>query len=91
MLKLYNKTDGYKGKMGSLPPRPLAMIENGRRVRLISVQAGQALQSRLTAMGLAPGAKIEVIRNLAHGPFVIAVKDNRIMLGRGMALKIIVE
>jgi len=67
------------------------MIESGRRVRLISVQAGQALQSRLTAMGLAPGAKIDVIRNLAHGPFVIAVKGSRIMLGRGMALKIIVE
>lgn len=69
----------------------LAMVENGRRVRLLAVEAGRGLQARLAAMGLVPGVEIEVLRNLAHGPFVIAVKGSRVVLGRGMAHKILVE
>lgn len=42
-------------------------------------------------MGLVPGVEIEVLRNSLHGPFLIAVKGSRIMLGRGMAQKIVVE
>ena len=69
---------------------PLAIIQVGRRVRIISVNAGHGLQGRLASMGLVPGTEIEVIRNSLHGPFIIAVKGSRIMLGRGMAQKIIV-
>jgi len=69
---------------------PLAIIQAGRRVRIISVNAGHGLQGRLASMGLVPGTEIEVIRNSLHGPFIIAVKGSRIMLGRGMAQKIIV-
>ncbi len=69
---------------------PLAMVESGRRVRLLAVKAGRGLQARLAAMGLVPGVEIEVIQNLAHGPFVIAVKGSRVMLGHGMAHKIVV-
>jgi len=66
------------------------MVQSGRKVRLIAVEAGRGLQARLAAMGLVPGAEIQVIRNSGHGPFVIAVKGSRVMLGRGMAHKIIV-
>lgn len=69
---------------------PLTIIKAGRRVLLIAVDAGQGLQGRLAAMGLVPGVEIEVLRNSAHGPFLIKVKDSRIMLGRGMAQKIVV-
>ncbi len=68
----------------------LAMVETGRRVRLIAVDAGRGLQARLAAMGLVPGVEIEVIRNTLRGPFMVAVKGSRVMLGRGMAHKIIV-
>ncbi len=69
---------------------PLASVQAGRRVRLIAVDAGHGLQGRLAAMGLVPGVEIEVLRNSMHGPFLVEVKGSRIMLGRGMARKIIV-
>ena len=69
----------------------LVTVENGRRVRLLAIGAGRALQARLAAMGLIPGVEIEVLQNGAHGPFVIAVKGSRVMLGRGIASKIDVK
>ncbi|MBI5592330.1 MAG: FeoA domain-containing protein [Deltaproteobacteria bacterium] len=69
---------------------PLVIVQAGRRVRLVSVEAGHGLQGRLAAMGLVPGVEIEVLGNSLHGPFLIAVKGSRIMLGRGMAQKIVV-
>ena len=70
---------------------PLAMVEAGRKVRLVSVQAGRRLQARLAAMGLVPGVELEVVGNALQGPFIVAVKDGRMVLGRGMAQKILVS
>lgn len=42
-------------------------------------------------MGLLPGAELRVVSNSAWGPFIVAVKDGRMILGRGMAEKIEVE
>ncbi|MDX9746799.1 MAG: FeoA family protein [Syntrophales bacterium] len=67
---------------------PLTIVQPGRRVRFVSVEAGGDLQSRLAAMGLVPGVEIEVIQNFMQGPFLIEVKGSRIILGRGMAQKI---
>ncbi len=69
---------------------PLTVVKTGSRVRLVAVEAGHGLQGRLAAMGLVPGVEIKVLRNSAHGPFLIEVKGSRIMLGRGMAQKLIV-
>jgi ferrous iron transport protein A len=69
---------------------PLVIVQVGRRVRFVSVEACHGLQSRLAAMGLVPGVEIEVLGNSPHGPFLIAVKGSRIMLGRGMAQKIVI-
>lgn len=70
---------------------PLVIVQSGRRVRLLAVDAGHGLQGRLTAMGLVPGVEIEVLRNSMRGPILIEVKGSRIMLGHGMARKIVVE
>ena len=69
---------------------PLAIVQVGRRVRFVAVDAGRGLQSRLSSMGLVPGVEIEVLQNSLQGPFLIAVKGSRIMIGRGMAQKIMV-
>jgi len=70
---------------------PLAMAQIGQIVRLLSVRAGKGLRKRLADMGLVPGTELEVVQNSTSGPFIIRVKDSRIVLGRGMAHKIIVE
>ena len=69
---------------------PLAMIKAGSRVRVVDVDAGRGLQARLATMGLIPGTEIDVVQNSSHGAFVVAIKESRLMLGHGMAQKIIV-
>ena len=70
---------------------PLAAVQPGRIVRLLAVRAGRGLQARLAAMGLVPGVEIEVVRNSMHGPFIIAVRGSRMMLGRGVAQRVLVS
>ncbi len=67
---------------------PLAQIPAGSRVHLASVEAGLGLRSRLAALGLITGAELHVIANSLWGPFIVAVRESRIILGRGMAEKI---
>lgn len=70
---------------------PLSMVSSGKKVKLRAIHAGRGLQRRLAEMGLIPGVELEVISNGHHGPFIIAVKNTRLMLGRGMAHHIEVE
>jgi Fe2+ transport system protein FeoA len=60
-------------------------------VKLVKIDAGQALKARLAAMGLLPGAEFKIINNGHPGPIVIDFKGSRIVLGRGMAGKIFVR
>ena len=71
--------------------RPLSSVQAGETVRLVRVDAGRGLNSRLASMGLVADTQIKVVSNSHPGPFVIVVKDARVMLGRGMAHKIMVK
>jgi len=70
--------------------RPLSKVQAGETVQLVGIEAGRSLKSRLTAMGLVPNVEITVVNNSHPGPFVISVKDSKMILGRGMAHKIMV-
>lgn len=70
---------------------PLSEVSGGGRVQLVAVRGGRGLNARLAAMGLVPGAEIEVIRSSMRGPVVVAVKQSRLVLGRGMAHKVMVK
>lgn len=71
--------------------QPLSTVQSGVSVRLFSIEAGRGLNSRLASMGLVPNTVITVVNNGHPGPFVISVKGSRMMLGRGMAQKIMVS
>jgi len=71
--------------------RPLSIVRQGEAVRLVSIKAGRGLNNRLISMGLVPNSEITVVNNSHRGPFVISVKGYRMMLGRGMAQKIMVK
>lgn len=68
--------------------RPLSKVRAGETVKLASIEAGRGLHSRLASMGLVPNVSITVVSNSHPGPFVISVKNSKMMLGRGMAHKI---
>ena len=70
--------------------RPLSTVKAGETVKLTSINAGQGLNSRLASMGLVANVEITVVNSGHPGPFVISVKDSKMMLGRGIAHKIMV-
>ncbi len=70
---------------------PLSKVSDGKKVQLVSVHGGRGLVARLAAMGMIPGVELEVIRGSTHGPVVVAVKQSRLALGRGMAHKVMVK
>ncbi len=67
---------------------PLSMVRSGERVRITAINAGRGMQARLAAMGLFPGVELTVVSGHSRGPYVVVVKDTRLVLGRGMTRKI---
>lgn len=71
--------------------KPLSKVKSGETVKLVRINAGRGLNSRLASMGLVPNMEITVVNGGHAGPFVISVKDSKMMLGRGVARKIMVS
>lgn len=63
----------------------------GDRVRVRGHTGGERLASRLAEMGLFKGADLEVLSGGSKGPMIVRTGGSRLALGRGMALKILVE
>lgn len=55
------------------------------------IQGGRELTGRLTSMGLSIGSELKVLQNRHEGPVLVLVRNTRIALGRGEAMKILVE
>ena len=70
---------------------PLTMIKSGMRVKLVSINGGRRLRSRLADLGMILGVEIEIINNTLGGPFLVGIKGSRIAIGKGMAMKIEVQ
>ncbi len=70
---------------------PLAMVEAGQNVTVVSFCGGLNVRKRLIDLGLTHGLMIRVLRRDTQGPIIIAVKDSRLALGRGIVHKIMVE
>lgn len=69
----------------------LADVLTGSTVKIININAGQALKHRLAAMGLLPNTVIKVIRKEGRGQVIVGVKNGKVVLGHGMAHKVIVR
>ncbi|MEA3339733.1 MAG: FeoA family protein [Chloroflexota bacterium] len=69
----------------------LAMVSPGEEVRLTAIRGGRRMRKRLADLGLNIGMTVRVLQRNGRGPLLLAVKDSRLALGRGMAHKIRVE
>lgn len=69
----------------------LAMVAPGETVRVIAVQGGQGLRRRLADLGMNEGEVLSVVQTDSGGPMILAVRDSRLAIGRGVAHKILVE
>ncbi|NMC37439.1 MAG: ferrous iron transport protein A [Bacteroidales bacterium] len=69
----------------------LTDLDDGQTGTIISVVGGRNLTKRLADLGLTAGTRIRVIRRtLFSGPVQIEVAGSRLVLGRGLASKIMV-
>ncbi len=70
---------------------PLALFPQGVEGRVVAIHGGRSLTRRLMDLGLIPNARVKVTHAHSPGPLVVEVKDSRIALGRGAAMKIMAE
>lgn len=71
-------------------PMTLADAMPGKKYRILQVNGGHKLNSRLYAMGLMPDEEFTVQTSPGGGPVIIAVKGSRLAMGRRMTGKIII-
>lgn len=70
---------------------PLDQLATGRTAILRQLRGGSELVARLAALGLVGGARLVVLQNTGRGPMLINVRATRIALGRGEAMRVLVE
>jgi len=70
---------------------PLSLAPEGQLLKLVSIHGGLGVQKRLTALGLTPGTIVMIVAKNCDGPIILAVKDSRLAIGRGLLHHIQVE
>ena len=73
------------------PCMPLAMVRPGEEVTMVGIRAGWGLTKRLADMGLVPGTTLRVVNSQMPGPVIVEVRGSRLVLGHGVAQRIMVE
>ena len=69
---------------------PLNAIGIGKSVEINRLEGGELMCKKLMEMGMNTGAIIEIVKN-DIGALIIKVGETRLVLGRGMAQKVIVR
>ena len=70
----------------------LRQMQFGQKGRVVQIQGGVRLASRLSALGVRPGTRITKISSMImRGPITIQSGNTQLAVGFGMANKIIVE
>ncbi|MBW2655734.1 MAG: FeoA domain-containing protein [Deltaproteobacteria bacterium] len=70
---------------------PLHKAKQGEKLIVKEFDAGRNMQLRISSMGLKIGDLIEILSSGFGGQVVIAIGENRLILGKGMAEKIKVQ
>ncbi len=73
------------------PLVPLHKAKKGEKLIVKELEAGKQMQLRISSMGLKIGDLIEIVSAGFGGQVVIANGENRLVLGKGMAEKIMVQ
>ncbi len=68
---------------------PLNFIGIGKSAEVSSIQGGEGLSKKIMEMGMSTGAIIKIMKN-DSGPLIIKIGETRLVLGRGMAQKVMV-
>jgi Fe2+ transport system protein FeoA len=68
----------------------LSELKTGESAIIKQLCGGREFTSRVAALGFTLGTRITVLQNFGSGPVIIGLRDTRVALGRGEAIKILV-
>jgi ferrous iron transport protein A len=69
----------------------LTTLAKNHSAFIVNINAGMGATRRLTSLGLTPGTKITKLSSAPfQGPVQLLVRDTRLVIGWGLATKIIV-
>ncbi len=84
-----NRDAGASQDGGAGMPLPLALP--GQELELVSISGGRRFQHRMVEMGLASGVRFSVVARGSPGPFILQLKDTRLVVGREMSGRLFVR
>jgi len=70
---------------------PLTALSVGDEGEIVEMRGGRGMLQRLSVMGFTLSTTVKVLASCPPGPMLIGVRDARIALGRGVAMKIMVR
>ena len=71
--------------------RSLSDLPTDSESIVLELHGGESFVSRMAALGFTAGVSVKMIQNYGRGPLIALVRDSRVALGRGEALKVLVE
>jgi len=69
---------------------PLGMLREGEEGRVVTVAGGRGCIRNLMAMGIVPGKRIRVLGRRG-GAMLVSVNGTKFVIGRGLAMKVMVD
>jgi len=63
----------------------------GKKYRILRVEGGSKLNSRLCAMGIIPGEVFGIYAYSRSGPVCISIKGSKLTISRGMMERVAIE
>ena len=70
----------------------LSRLKPGEKAKVVCIQGGRGVTSRLETLGLRPGCSVKVVTSQpGGGPIVVQVNNTQAAIGCGMAMKVMVQ
>jgi ferrous iron transport protein A len=70
----------------------LEKLSRGQKAEIIDIAGGRMSAKRLADLGLVPGVRVKIFSTAVFsGPIEIEINGSKLILGRGLAAKILVK
>ena len=69
---------------------PLALMEVGKKARVLAVTGGDGVRKHLGSLGFIPGVVVDVVQVVA-GSMILGIHDSRIAVNEDLTRRVLVE